>query len=141
MQSASQQDFLEKRAPTEPHQQAAEVRGKKSVIPGQQLISTLSIQQNFDTRCGRKFEHVPLGINTRRTERFILMPRNVINCIEQIFEVWVHVACMHASLLNDDVNILPLVITFYFGTCRKRLLPGSDAIRAKKLISHTHDRR
>src|SRR5687768_5058927 len=100
------------------------MRSKKSVVPGQQFISPLSIQQNLDPRCSRKSEHVPLSINTRRTERLILVPSNIINRAEQILEVWIHIACTHASVTNDDVNIVSLVITFYFRTCRKCLLLG-----------------
>ena len=79
------------------------------MVAAEQLISTLTVEQNRDLRTRCQFENAPLSKNTGSSKRLVLVPDDLFQLREEIFRGGKNVVAFNLCCSHDLPDIVPFV--------------------------------
>ena len=116
-------------------------------IAGEQLIAPLTVEQYCDTVFGCQSHHIPLCIDRRRVERFILVEDQLPQLDPQFISVRLHKMGFSVCTINHNVDKTLFTKLFIAIDCCERFLVFANqctvnyAVISHQGIRDTHDRR
>ena len=113
---------------------------KELMIPNQLLVGALAVEHHLDVVCRRKAKDVPLRKDTRRSERFILVPGNSPEFVKQIFDRGRHAVMFKSRSPGHLLRIFAFVPPSLFSVRGKDHVV-SLALRSRQYVHQADNRR